>query len=444
MNPLTEQLVRDYLNRLSVAARSRLGLRDRQALLDRTRARIEAEVGGLSHATPVQVRQALAAVGDPIALVENERTRIAARKEAAIGSRFGGLANGTVRQVWPPQGAGVAQASVLAASGAEPVFDLQVPGRLPVTGGVSAPAAVSFSGVAAAPSVINGSPGVSNGSSVVSNGSPVVSNGSSGTAALPVQAGPPVAISSAVPPVSSSAPAGPRPPSGLQAPASEPGHRNVPDAGHPPGRDGVRPETLLPRPSPSPETLAGAPVPPPDRPGEASGAESDRAQESEAGVELSISADEAAGLAGGSRWLSDASRTAAGRISRLGSGLLALALRDRLEAVALVLLGIGGAVYPPIWLIGAFIAITSKKWDLRDKWLGLAVPVLLVIFGAVLVMVLGGERPSMGSYAFEAWLAAGRLSRIAAVLGAGYLLRRVYRGKRERRQPPWSTQRKPG
>ena len=134
---------------------------------------------------------------------------------------------------------------------------------------------------------------------------------------------------------------------------------------------------------------------------------------------------------------------AADQVSRLGSGLLALALRDRRETVALVLLAIGGAAYPPIWLIGALVAISSRKWDLRDKWLGLAVPVLLVIFGAVLVMALGGQRPSIGSYAFEAWLAAGRLSRIAAVLGAGYLLGRVYRGKREPRQPPWSPPRKP-
>ncbi|HUZ55071.1 MAG TPA: hypothetical protein VMU94_21410 [Streptosporangiaceae bacterium] len=452
MNPPTEQLVRDYLNRLSLAARSRLGLRDRQALLDQTRARIEAEVGGLSHATPVQVRQTLAALGDPIALVENERTKIAARKEAAIGSRFGSLANGAVRQVWPPHGAGVAHASVLATAGAEPVFDLQVPGRLPVTGGISAPASVSFSEVSAAPSV---------------------TSGSSGTAALPVQAGSSVAagssvpvgssvaIRSSVPPVSSSvsvgSPASGGPPlPGLRAPAGEPGHGDVPDVTHLPGRNGVPPETLLPGPSPAPESLAGAPVPMPgrpdrpgrsgrpERPGPDGGAGSDRADESEAGVEVSISADEPAGRAGSSGWLSDASRTAAGRISRLGSGLLALAFRDRLEAVAIVLLGIGGAVYPPIWVAGAFIAISSKKWDLRDKWLGLAVPVLLVIFGAVLVMALGGQRPSLGSYAFEAWMAAGRLSRIAAVLGAGYLLRRVYRGKREPRRPPWSTPRKPG
>ena len=46
MNPPTEQLIRDYLNRLSVAARGKLGFSERQSLLDRTRARIEAECDG--------------------------------------------------------------------------------------------------------------------------------------------------------------------------------------------------------------------------------------------------------------------------------------------------------------------------------------------------------------------------------------------------------------
>jgi len=429
MNPPTEQLVRDYLNRLSVAALDRLGRADRQALLDRTRARIEAGVGGLSRATPVQVRQTLAALGDPIAVVEAERAKIAAGHEAPVGSRLGGLAHGAVRQVWPPHGAGAAHASLLAASGAEPVFDLQVPGRLPVTGGVLAPATVSFSGLQAAPSV---------------------SGGSSGMAAQPVQAGPSVAVRSTL---SASLPAS----GGPSLPADR---HDAPDVGPLPERSGILPGTHLPRPSPSPESLAGAPVPRPDRPGrpdhsggpgsrgaDGSGeGEDDRGDESESGVEFSISADESDGSAGrawASRWLAAASRTGAGRISRLGSGLLAMALRDRLETIALVLLAVGGAVYPPVWLIGAFFAISSKKWDLRDKWLGLAVPVLLVVFGAVLVMTLGGQRPSLGSYAVEAWLAAGRLSRIAAVLGAGYLLGRVYRGKRRPRRPPWTMPRKP-
>ena len=104
MNPPTEQLVRDYLNRLSLAARGRLGSRERQALLERTRAHIEVAVGGLRDATAEQVRHALAAPGDPNALVENERVKTSAPREASTGSRFGGRKNGTVPQVWQTPG----------------------------------------------------------------------------------------------------------------------------------------------------------------------------------------------------------------------------------------------------------------------------------------------------------------------------------------------------
>jgi hypothetical protein len=131
-------------------------------------------------------------------------------------------------------------------------------------------------------------------------------------------------------------------------------------------------------------------------------------------------------------------------LSRLGTELVAVVLRDRLEAIAIVLLGLGGAIYPPIWIIGVIFALCSRKWDHRDKWLGLALPVFLVVFGAMFVMVLGGERQTIGHYAMEFWVAASRLSRLAAVLGAGYLLSRAikYQGKRIRREPPW-TQRRP-
>jgi hypothetical protein len=103
-------------------------------------------------------------------------------------------------------------------------------------------------------------------------------------------------------------------------------------------------------------------------------------------------------------------------------------------------------VYPPVWLAGVLFALSSRKWDHRDKWLGLGLPVLLVIFGVTLVLLLGGPRQSMGSYATEAWLAAGRLSRIAAVLGAVYLFQRlhIYQGSRKRRSPPWGPPRRRG
>ncbi len=126
-------------------------------------------------------------------------------------------------------------------------------------------------------------------------------------------------------------------------------------------------------------------------------------------------------------------------LTRLGSALRTVARRDKLEAVSVVLLGIGGAIFQPIWLVGALIAVSSRKWDLRDKWLGLALPVVAVVVGTALAITFGAQLSGYRGYLEEAWVAAGRLSRIAAFLGALYLLVRIYRlgGERPKRLPPW-------
>jgi hypothetical protein len=129
------------------------------------------------------------------------------------------------------------------------------------------------------------------------------------------------------------------------------------------------------------------------------------------------------------------------QVHRVGHSLLALAVRDKLETLAILLLGLGGAVYPLVWVPGAILALISPKWSLRDKVLGLVLPAFLVLFGAILVVALGGARVSLAQYGIEGWLAAGRLARVGAVIGAGYLLRRVYRGPRPPKPPPWSRPR---
>src|SRR5579875_383375 len=91
------------------------------------------------------------------------------------------------------------------------------------------------------------------------------------------------------------------------------------------------------------------------------------------------------------------------QVMRVTGDMIALARRHTLEVAAVLLSGLGGALYPPAWLLG----------------------VGLVVAGTVLVLVIGGPHATLGSYAFEAWLGAGRLSRIAALLGAGYLLWRL-------------------
>ena len=127
-----------------------------------------------------------------------------------------------------------------------------------------------------------------------------------------------------------------------------------------------------------------------------------------------------------------------GPLRRLVFGLTELIIQNKVEIFAVVVLGLGGAIYPPIWVLGAMFALPSRKWDLRDKFLGITFPVVVVVVGTVLVLVLGGQQPSFGDYAFEAWLGAERLSRIAALGGALYLVWGLWRGRRDPKQPPWN------
>jgi hypothetical protein len=130
-------------------------------------------------------------------------------------------------------------------------------------------------------------------------------------------------------------------------------------------------------------------------------------------------------------WASKAARFAAGRA------------RERpLEAVAVVLIGLGGAVYPPVWLLGAALALASRVWDFRDKWLGLAIPLFVVIVGMGADVSLSGAQASFGGYFHEAWIFGGHLCRVAALLGAAYLAWRSSRPRREQSAEPWNKQRR--
>jgi len=120
-------------------------------------------------------------------------------------------------------------------------------------------------------------------------------------------------------------------------------------------------------------------------------------------------------------------------------GAITVTTNSVVEVLAVLLLGVGGAVYPPIWLVGAILALPSKKWDMRDKFLGVTLPVLLLIVGTVLIIVFGGQHPSISDYAYEAWLGAGRLSRVLALAGALYLAWGLRRGRRQPKQPPWNV-----
>jgi hypothetical protein len=120
----------------------------------------------------------------------------------------------------------------------------------------------------------------------------------------------------------------------------------------------------------------------------------------------------------------------------------ARARRHPLEATAVVLLGLGGLIFPPVWLMGALVALASKVWDIRDKWIGLAVPIFIVIAATVADVSLGGGRSSLPEYFKEAWLFGGHICRIVALLGAVYLAWRAERGRRPPAVPPWNKPRR--
>ena len=114
------------------------------------------------------------------------------------------------------------------------------------------------------------------------------------------------------------------------------------------------------------------------------------------------------------------------------------ARRNKVEAAAVVLLGIGGAIFPPLWLLGAVVAMASRLWDLLDKWLGLAGPVVLTVVSLAVGVAAAGSRGSLGTHIHDAWIFADVTSRLAALLGAGYLAWRSARGRRPPTSPPWN------
>jgi hypothetical protein len=129
------------------------------------------------------------------------------------------------------------------------------------------------------------------------------------------------------------------------------------------------------------------------------------------------------------------------RARKLMRATVTAARRRPLETTAIVLLGLGGLIYPPVWLMGALIALASRVWDHRDKWIGLGAPVVLVIAGIAADVSLSSEH-GLGGYVHEAWLFGGHISRIAALLGAVYLAWRAQRGPRPPAIPPWQKPRR--
>jgi hypothetical protein len=110
--------------------------------------------------------------------------------------------------------------------------------------------------------------------------------------------------------------------------------------------------------------------------------------------------------------------------------------RHPVEVTALLLLGPAGFLFPPLWLIGALVALASKRWHPLDKWAGLATPVALTVVGFVVGLIDSGS-PHLGHDVHEGWALAVIVSRFSALLSAGYLAWQARRGRRPAPLPPW-------
>ena len=85
--PSAQQMIREYLGRVSVAATEVLPKGDRLLFVGRTRAAIEAKVGPLASADADDVLSALTALGEPEELAKRERERLySARRRGAAAA----------------------------------------------------------------------------------------------------------------------------------------------------------------------------------------------------------------------------------------------------------------------------------------------------------------------------------------------------------------------
>lgn len=374
MGPPTEQLIRDYLNRLSVAARDRLGPDDRRALVDRTRKLIERRADFAGRPTTLEVGKVLARLGDPAILVEQERQRLAA-----------------------------------------------VRGEL--AGGVPAPA---------------GTPQLDESADWLDFAGPTETGSSRGFLARILRrersrawrrnAGWPTAVPSQHRTFDGGLPAPAATSLALQRPSVV-----AEDSGTPPF-----PQSDLPARN---GTIVGAGLTVPDLGREEAG-DVPAATENNAN---GVNGTSTAALDGTAAYDAETgeefdvvvhSARASGAL-RLLAGLASAAWQQPLEATAIILLGLGGVIFPPVFVLGALVALGSRLWHYRDKWVGLVLPPLLTIIVVAVGIAIGGASHGL----HDGWVYLNIGSRVAALLGAGYLAWRTGPGRQPPPAPPWH---KPG
>jgi hypothetical protein len=438
MNPPAEQLIRDYLNRVSVAALARLSSDERREFLARIREELERETRGPGGTDQATVRRLLSALGRPEALVELERARLALQEgQPAPATRRPGrlLARPAawVTRGWAQLGSAVRPPQEPVP---EPVSSLPLTGEIkvssrPITarrrpGGPLPPPRPGrpnrrFGDLTAAGQEEGSAAGQEEGSAAgQEEGSAAGQEEGSAAGQEEGSAAGQQEGSAAGQQNGTAAPAAPPP----QVTEARAGAGAAADPGQGPagasGRNWDRFQAMLsskPDPAGTPPGPAGMPGKPAAQPGQ-------RARQDGRGT----GAEDRGPVAG----------LLSARAANLATAVARFARQHPVETTAIVLLGLGGLIYPPVWLLGAAVAVASTHWDFRDKWVGLAGPPLLVIVGTGIGVALGGKHHSAGAYAHEAWVLADHLSRLLAVIGAAFLARRVQRGRRGPAPPPWN------
>jgi hypothetical protein len=398
MSSSTDQLIRDYLKSLSGAARRQLGPGDRRALVDRTREFIVRKAELDSRPTALEVGRVLSGLGDPARLVSRERERLATlRGEPPEPVSRGHLARvlrgepGKVRGAgwhWPVQPGSRAGSRFLLFESGGPAAGRE---------GTAGAAAGREPGL----QVAAGAPG----QAVLRQAPPP-----DPAPARPVW---PTLMAGTAEAEAIDADEAERKTAARQIADGEivdgeivdgdDGERGAgePDAGH---------QALDDQPLGHQAPEPGAPAAPPDaRP---------------------------AGLAGMNWQLVTLAPRRPSRSRQLLESAGEWSRDHKLETAAITLLGLGGAIFPLIWLLGAAVALASRLWDYRDKWVGLGLPVLATVVGTAVGISVGG-RVSFGHSIHEAWVFAVDVSRASAVLSACYLGWRAAHGPRRSVIPPW-------
>ena len=121
-----------------------------------------------------------------------------------------------------------------------------------------------------------------------------------------------------------------------------------------------------------------------------------------------------------------------------------LARDNLLETIAILLLGLGGLIlWFPFWPIGAIVGMFSRLWDVKDKLVAIAGPLLVALAGSVFgALIIGGTGNVVLVYSHALRVDFNIMIRVGCVLTAAYLAWRVTKGPRVK-VLPWQRVKRP-